>query len=181
MSGHKFCLMNLTGSNCSRVCECTGFLGRALAATFPKPGSWTTSLFSRFKCSPSCIHSPPWHLQSPASPPFLLLGDWDMVIKKSWIWPPRPLMLSSLVMILAMLLSYRRGKKTQTTTTRTTKGQGLRMVRVSSVYIHMCVRIWMKIGCTFILSLPALFNHFPARRILMRVWVREELWVGRIS
>ena len=52
VSGSKFCLMNLTESNCSRVCESTGLLGRALAATFPKPGGWTTSLFSKFKCSP---------------------------------------------------------------------------------------------------------------------------------
>ena len=49
VSGSKFCLMNLTESNCSRVCESTGLLGRALAATFPKPGGWTTSLFSKFK------------------------------------------------------------------------------------------------------------------------------------
>lgn len=49
MSGNKLCVMNLTGSNCSRACESTALLGRALAAALTKPGSWSTSLFSRFK------------------------------------------------------------------------------------------------------------------------------------
>ena len=59
MSGNELYLMNLTGSNCSRACESTALLGRALAAMFTKPGSRSTSLFSRFKCSHSCVHSPP--------------------------------------------------------------------------------------------------------------------------
>lgn len=81
-------------------------------------------------------------------------------------------MLSSLVIKLAMLLCYRRGKKKKQQKKKTPhpkKGQGLRMVCVSFMYIHVCVRIWMKIGCTFTLSLPALFNHFPAQRILILV------------
>lgn len=37
MSGNKLCLMNLTGSNCSKACENTASLGRALAAMFTTP------------------------------------------------------------------------------------------------------------------------------------------------
>ena len=36
VSGSKFCLMNLTESNCSRVCEGTGLLGWALACNIPQ-------------------------------------------------------------------------------------------------------------------------------------------------
>lgn len=70
-------------------------------------------------------------------------------------------MLDSLFHVLLSGLLYYKGGGTQTKKTPQ-KGQGLRMVCVSGMYFHVCVRIWMKIGCTFILSLPALFSHFPA-------------------
>lgn len=84
-------------------------------------------------------------------------------------------MLGNLFGVLpAGLLYYRRGKTNKQTKKKKPqkhpkKGQELRMVCVSSMYMHVCMRMWMKIGCTFTLSLPALFNHFPARGILMPV------------